>query len=67
MTDREFADVLVQKARSVLDEAIRDLRSPQSEDGKTAPHVAYEKLQKLDRAANRLLVLAELARVSSQL
>lgn len=63
MTDREFAEALVERARQEIDKAARDLRAPHSEDGRMAPHVALSKIAKLELLAERLTALANLAKV----
>jgi len=63
VTDRDFAEVLVERARQEIDKALRDLRPPASHDGRMAPHVALEKLAKLEIFAENLNAIANLAKV----
>lgn len=61
MNDRDFADTLYNRARVVLEAALREMREPQSSDGKCAPHVAFDRVAKLNRVAAKLTSLANAA------
>lgn len=64
MSDRDFADALYRRARQVLEVAVSDLRPPQSDDGKCAPHVAFDRVAKLDKVCEQLSALSATARAS---
>lgn len=61
--DREYYGMMVNRARTVLEAALLDLRRPEAEDGHAAPHVSMERLQKMRRVARKLEALANLADV----
>lgn len=64
MSDREFADALYNRARQVLQASVREFGVPESHDGKCAPHVAFDRVAKLDKVCVQLSALAATARAS---
>lgn len=63
MTDRDFYDVLVVRAREIVRKVSSTLAEPISSDGKAAPHVAKERLRNLRSLAKQLEALANTAEV----
>lgn len=63
MSDREYLDTLRQRARGIVNDMQRLLSGHEldNEDGKFAPHVAKERLQRVAALAEKLSDLAAAA------
>jgi hypothetical protein len=63
MDDRELFDVLRKRARLLLATSAKALADPESSDGKMAPHVAKSEIEKLGPLGEKLIAMAQLAKV----
>lgn len=61
--DRELFDTLRIRAKLLCNEVARSLKDAETEDGAMAPHVAKERVEKLHRLGEKLIAMANLAKV----
>jgi hypothetical protein len=63
VSDREFFDILRKRAERLCRDALHSLDASKTPDGKMAPHVAKDRVEKLAVLAEKLSAMAQLAKV----
>jgi hypothetical protein len=59
MNNRDYLEVLLDRARTIVGQMERELRAPKSDDGKFAPHVAQERIRNVAKLGAKLKALEE--------